>query len=78
MCILGAGDTTESAAAVEVRRLWPEIRVAVGVHPHHASRFQGRAADAATVVSAGITTEGASAIGEIGLDYHYDYSPKDT
>ena len=78
MCILGAGDTTESAAAVLVRRLWPEIRVAVGVHPHHASRFQGRAADAATVVSAGITTEGASAIGEIGLDYHYDFSPKDT
>jgi TatD DNase family protein len=78
MCILGAADTKESSAAVEVRRLWPEIRVAVGVHPHHAARFKGRAADAAGVVSAGIAAERASAIGEIGLDYHYDFSPKDT
>ncbi len=52
--------------------------MAVGVHPHHAARFKGRAADAAAVVSAGIAAEGASAIGEIGLDYHYDFSPQDT
>jgi TatD DNase family protein len=77
MCILGAGDKKESSAATEVRRLWPEIRVAVGVHPHHAARFAGRAADAAAVVSAAVTAEGASAVGEIGLDYHYDFSPPD-
>ena len=78
MCILGAGDATESAAAVEVRRLWPEIRVAVGVHPHHASRFRVARPTRRRSSAPAITAEGASAIGEIGLDYHYDFSPKDT
>jgi TatD DNase family protein len=77
MCILGAGEKDESAAATKVRRLWPEIRVAVGVHPHHAGRFAGRASEAAALVSAAVTAERASAIGETGLDYHYDLSPRD-
>jgi TatD DNase family protein len=78
LCILAAGDEKEASAAAEVRRLWPDVRVAVGVHPHHASEFTGRAADAASLVSNEVQTEGASAIGEIGLDYHYDFSPPDT
>jgi TatD DNase family protein len=77
MCILGAGDSNESTAAIEVRRVWPEVRMAVGVHPHHAGRFKGRAAEAADEVRAAVTAERASAIGEIGLDYHYDFSPPD-
>jgi TatD DNase family protein len=77
MCILAAGDTEESSAAMELRRLWPEIRMAVGVHPHQAGRFRGRASEAAETVSAAVTGEGATAIGEIGLDYHYDFSPPD-
>jgi TatD DNase family protein len=75
LCILAAGDRDESAAAMNMRRLWPGIRVAVGVHPHQASTFTDRAEDAAAVVSAALKAEGASAIGEIGLDYHYDFSP---
>ncbi len=38
---------TESAAAVRVRELWPAIRIAVGVHPHQAGTFAGRAEEAA-------------------------------
>jgi TatD DNase family protein len=75
LCILGAGDAGESAAAGSVRRFWPGIRMAVGVHPHHAGRFAGMAETAADAVTAAIEAEGASAIGEIGLDYHYDFSP---
>jgi TatD DNase family protein len=77
MCILGVGEADESAAALEVRRLWPEIRVAVGVHPHQAHHFARRAQEAAAALSAAVTAERASAIGEIGLDYHYDFSPPD-
>ena len=58
---------------------WPECRFAVGVHPHHAKVFAvetpggsghrgGRRLDALPA---------ARAIGEIGLDYHYDFSPRD-
>jgi TatD DNase family protein len=75
MCILAAGDQEESKAATSVRRLWPGVRVAVGVHPHQANTFAGRAEEAAAAVSAAVKTEGASAVGEIGLDYHYDFSP---
>jgi TatD DNase family protein len=77
MCILGAADQEESSAATSVRRLWPGIHVAVGVHPHQAGRFAGRAEEAAGVVNAAVEAEAASAIGEIGLDYHYDFSPPD-
>jgi TatD DNase family protein len=78
LCILAAGDASESAAAVRVRQLWPEVRMAVGVHPHQAGTFAGRAQDAAAVVRKAVTAERAVAIGEIGLDYHYDFSPPDS
>lgn len=45
-----------------------------GVHPHQARLFDERAAEALS----GLAREGrVSAIGEIGLDFHYDYSPRD-
>ena len=76
LCILAAGDAAEAAAALRVRQLWPEVRMAVGVHPHQAGTFADRAKDAASVVSAAVKAEGAVAVGEIGLDYHYDFSPR--
>ncbi len=75
LCILSAGDEEESRAARRVRELWPDMRLAVGVHPHHAGRFDGRVAEVAPFVRAAVAAEGASAVGEIGLDYHYDFSP---
>ena len=52
----------------------PKIRIAVGVHPHEAKDFT--AAEEAKMVKL-LHDERVSAIGEIGLDYHYDYSPRD-
>ena len=75
LCILSAGDQQESSAAKRVRELWPEMRFAVGVHPHHAGRFAGRIEEAVALVGSALRAEGASAVGEIGLDYHYDFSP---
>jgi TatD DNase family protein len=74
LCILSAGDPEESAAARNARELWADLRVAVGVHPHHAGAFAGRPEEAAQFVIAAAKAEGASAVGEIGLDYHYQYS----
>ncbi len=78
LVILAAGDAREAAQARRVDELWPEVRVAIGVHPHHAHQFTDdseRAADAVRDQIAGTTS--ARAIGEIGLDYHYDFSPRD-
>ncbi len=65
------------AAAARVRALWPGVRFSVGIHPHKAGDFAGRLDEARACVRRGIRGEGAVAIGEIGLDYHYDFSPRD-
>jgi TatD DNase family protein len=77
LCILAAGDAKESAAAARVRALWPAISFSTGVHPHQAGEFAGRLSELDGVVRAAVRSEGARAIGEIGLDYHYDFSPRD-
>jgi TatD DNase family protein len=77
MCILSAGDQAEAVAAVRLRRAWPGVRFAVGIHPHSAASFAGRAADAFGLLTEAIVSEGAAAIGEIGLDYHYDFAPRE-
>lgn len=76
MCILGAGDAQESLRAANVRRAWPGIRFASGIHPHHAGDFAGEIDRAVETVRNSVAREGACAIGEIGLDYHYDLSPR--
>ena len=48
------------------------ISYTVGVHPHHAKDWKD--SDAATMKA---LLDGAVAVGEIGLDYHYDFSPRD-
>ena len=48
------------------------------MHPHQAHEFAGREAEVVAAVRASLAgPPGASAIGEIGLDYHYDFSPRD-
>jgi TatD DNase family protein len=76
LCILAAGDDAESAAAARLRKMWPPVKFSVGVHPHVAGKVAG-ADEAAAIVRRGVEAEHAVAIGEIGLDYHYDFSPRD-
>lgn len=76
LCILGAGDSEESARAAVVRNAWPGIRFSTGIHPHHAGEFADALERAVETVRSSVAHEGACAIGEIGLDYHYDLSPR--
>ena len=76
LCILAAGDDAESTAAGRLRKLWPAVRFSVGVHPHFAAKA-GTPDEAVAIVRRAVETEQAVAIGEIGLDYHYDFSPRD-
>jgi len=76
LVILEASNEQEAAQADRLIAIWPEARVAVGVHPHQAHQFQDDPNRAAREVRAQFDrTPEARAVGETGLDYHYDYSP---
>lgn len=76
LCILAAEDSAEMARAGIVRAAWPGIHFATGIHPHHAGQFAGELERATRTVEEAIAATDACAIGEIGLDYHYDFSPR--
>lgn len=72
MINIGA-DMPSSARSVELAEAHTPIYAAVGVHPHEAEHFTAGDADRLaewTILSKVV------AIGEIGLDYFYDYSPR--
>ncbi len=78
LVILAAEDDAELARWTTVRALWPACRAAVGVHPHQARLFGADPEQAAVLVRRRIDeTPEVRAVGEIGLDYHYDFSPRD-
>jgi TatD DNase family protein len=77
LVILAGEDEEEIARAAHVRAAWPGTRFAVGVHPHKAHLFGGDPDAAAALVEGRLgTVPAVCAIGEIGLDYHYDFSPR--
>jgi TatD DNase family protein len=78
LVILAADDEAELERAKVVSRHWPESRFAIGIHPHAAGAFADDPAAAARRVDAALAAEPAArGLGEIGLDYHYDFAPRD-
>jgi TatD DNase family protein len=66
---------SDSIAAVALAREQPDVWAAVGVHPHEAKDFDPVRDGAALEELA--RRPRVAAIGEIGLDFHYDHSPRD-
>lgn len=64
----------EAAALAQVQTSGPEIYALAGVHPHEAEKA---GADYLSVIERTALLPRVSAIGEIGLDYFYDISPRD-
>lgn len=78
LVILAAEDAAEVDRMVAVQVAWPQVVCAVGVHPQSAGQFAGDPAGAARAVAAVIDRQPrARAVGEIGLDYHYDHAPRE-
>jgi len=76
--MLTAGDEAELSRAPDVARAWPDVRFGAGVHPHVAGQYGDRLDAVEPTVRAAIAeVPFCRAIGEIGLDYHYDLSPRD-
>ncbi|TDB38307.1 MAG: TatD family deoxyribonuclease [Actinobacteria bacterium] len=61
-------------ASGHVRLALPDIRIVVGAHPHNASRFTSALG---ARMRAATSWPRVSAFGELGLDFHYDSSPRD-
>jgi TatD DNase family protein len=74
--ILSAGDRDEARRAGRVSALWPDVRFSVGIHPHHAGEHASDIDAGIALLDAEVTAHRAAAVGEIGLDYHYDFSPR--
>ncbi len=64
----------DSRAAARLAASVDYIYAAVGVHPHEAKDAPGDYLDQLETL---IAQPKVVAIGEIGLDYHYDFSPRD-
>ena len=78
LVILAADDDAEIRQATEVASRWSGVRFSIGVHPHAAGKFTGDPDDAARRVGSAIDAQPLTrGLGEIGLDYHYDFSPRD-
>lgn len=67
-------DLESSIASVELADKYEIIKAVIGVHPHAASEYNQEVEDKLIELA---KNENVRAIGEIGLDYYYDNSPRD-
>lgn len=66
-------DLASSEKAVELSERYGCVFATVGVHPHDSKYYDDKAASRLVELSG---NEKVLAIGEIGLDFHYDFSPR--
>ncbi|MDD5026356.1 MAG: TatD family hydrolase [Candidatus Peribacteraceae bacterium] len=70
-----ADSLEESGQAIVLAEKYAQIFCAVGIHPHHAKQWKD--GDEIRLEKIAHSSPKVRAIGEIGLDYHYDFSPRD-
>src|SRR5215470_11794386 len=77
MLNVGTGDPHSGAfeRAVALAENHEEIYCAIGLHPHDAKLFDDAAAQ--RLIDLAKQCPRVIAWGEIGLDYHYDHSPRE-
>jgi TatD DNase family protein len=73
-CVTIGCDLATSRAAVELADRYPFVSATVGVHPHEVRHIKGGWYDELRQLA---RHPKVVAYGEIGLDYHYDHSPRD-
>ena len=75
MLCIGTGDgPPELDCAVRLAERYDQLWATVGVHPHEASKVTQQTFDDLRVLGKHARVV---AFGEIGLDYHYDFSPRE-
>lgn len=79
-CITVATSPADARRAVELMRSRPAIFMAAGIHPHEAARVTDDEIAALDDLHRGRWPDGPAAsrlvaVGETGLDFHYDFAP---
>lgn len=70
----GAGDLSSNGAAVSLARSHPGLFATVGMHPHDAKAVSEEDFSGLKELAA---DQHVVAVGETGLDFYYDHSPRD-
>ncbi len=75
MVAIGTGEgPPDLEAGIRLADRHPEFYATVGIHPHYAAKATDSALASLREL---LRHPRAIAVGEIGLDYHYDFSPRD-
>jgi TatD DNase family protein len=75
MMAIGTGDgPSDLETAIRLAELYPFFFATVGVHPHDAAKTEPDTFDRLRDI---VRHPKVLAVGEIGLDYHYDFSPRE-
>ncbi len=74
LVLSAAADMGSSAAAIALAERYPHVVASIGIHPHVAEDISD--ADLAQLTNWAAHPR-VVAVGEIGLDYHYDFRPRD-
>jgi TatD DNase family protein len=73
--VVAVGESPERAAvAMGLARRIPGVSATAGVHPHEAAAWSS---EAEVWVDRSLADPVVVAAGEMGLDYHYDFAPRD-
>ncbi len=67
-------DLADSPQVLELARTHHDIRASVGIHPHEAKTWTDQSLDALRELA---SAPEVLFIGETGLDWHYDFSPRE-
>ena len=70
----GAGDMSSNTEAIALAKTFPDIYATVGMHPHDAKDV---GADELKKLKDLVAAPKVVAVGETGLDYYYDHSPRE-
>lgn len=72
---IGVGSVEHARAAVALAERRPDVVATVGIHPHDASQTSAALEGELAVLAENTRVV---AVGEVGLDFHYDHSPRET
>jgi TatD DNase family protein len=73
-CILAGSDRETSEKIALLTKRYDNVYGVVGVHPHEAKTFTN---ETLALMDAWLSLPRVRGVGEIGLDYYYDHSPRD-